>query len=354
MSKLRLAVIGAGAIGRTHIALAQDHELFELAAIVDGSEPAQALAAQLGVAAYTDAQAMLTAVRPDAVIVATPNATHADIGIQCLQNGAAVLVEKPITDTLEDARRLCEAAEQAGRPLLVGHQRRYNAILRAARSIVQSGRLGKLVSATGMATWLKPDPYFDMTWRRHQGGGPILINLIHDIDLLRFLMGDIESVQASSANAVRGFEVEDTAAVILRFKNGALATMTVSDCSTTPWNWDLAAGESAHYPRQDVNSHFISGTHGSLTLPRLEVWEYRNERGWHEPLAQERIALHASNPYAEQLRHFHAVIQGLEEPVCSGRDALRSLQAILAIRRAAATGDMVRLDDETRSYATPA
>lgn len=345
MSKLRLAVIGAGAIGRTHIALARDHALFELAAIVDASEAAQALAAQLGVPAYADTAAMLASVRPQAVIVATPNATHADIGIQCLQAGAAVLMEKPITDTLEDARRLCEAAEQADRPLLVGHQRRYNAILREARRIVQSGRLGKLVSATGMATWLKPDSYFDMAWRRHKGGGPILINLIHDIDLLRFLMGDIESVQASSANTVRGFEVEDTAAVILRFKSGALATMTVSDSATTPWNWDLAAGESAHYARQDVNSHFISGTHGSLTLPRLEVWDYRNERGWQDPLTQERTAVHEANPYAEQLRHFHAVINGQEAPVCSGRDAVRSLQAILAIHQTAESGGVVRLDD---------
>ncbi|MDB5886236.1 MAG: oxidoreductase, partial [Polaromonas sp.] len=113
MSKLRLAVIGAGAIGRTHIALAKDHALFELAAIVDASGPAQGLAAQLGVAAYADTSAMLAVLRPDAVIVATPNATHADIGTECLQSGAHVLMEKPITDTLEDARRLCMAADQA-------------------------------------------------------------------------------------------------------------------------------------------------------------------------------------------------------------------------------------------------
>jgi predicted dehydrogenase len=345
MNKLKLAVIGAGAIGRTHIALARDHALFELAAIVDASEAAHALVAQLGIPAYADTTIMLAAVRPQAVIVATPNDTHADIGTTCLQAGAHVLMEKPIADTLENARRLCIAADQAGRVLLVGHQRRYNAILRAARNIVQSGRLGKLVSASGMATWLKPDAYFDMAWRRQPGGGPILINLIHDIDLLRFLMGEIDSVQASSAHAVRGFEVEDTAAVIVRFRSGALATLTVSDCATAPWNWDLAAGESAHYARQDVNSHFISGTLGSLTLPRLEVWDYRGERGWHQPLTQERTAVHESNPYAEQLRHFHAVIQGLEQPVCSGRDALRSLQAILAVRQAAASGDVVRLDD---------
>ena len=344
MTRLRLAVIGAGAIGRTHIALARDHALFELVAIVDNADAARALAAQTGVRHHTDVAAMLAAEKPDAVIVATPNATHADIGVQCLAAGAHVLMEKPITDTLADARRLCAAADAAGRLLLVGHQRRYSGILRAARGILQSGRLGQLVSASGMATFLKPDAYFDATWRRQKGGGPILINLIHDIDLLRFLMGELDSVQAASANAVRGFEVEDTAAVILRFKSGALATMTVSDATTAPWNWDLAAGEAAHYPRQDVNTHFISGTHGSLSLPRLEVWDYRSERGWHQPLAQERIALHESNPYAEQLRHFHAAVLGQEPPVCSGVDAMRSLQAVLAIHDAAASGAAVKLE----------
>jgi len=343
MNKPRLAVIGAGAIGRAHIALAKSQGLFDLAALVGRSAPTQALAAELGVACHADTAGMLAAARPDAVIVATPNATHADIGIQCLRAGAHVLMEKPIADTLDNARRLCNAADEAGRVLLVGHQRRHNAILRQARAIVQSGRLGALVVANGMANWLKPDAYFDIAWRRQAGGGPILINLIHDIDLLRFLMGEIASVQASSANAVRGFEVEDTAAVILRFTSGALATLTVSDSATTPWNWDLAAGESARHPRHDVNSHFISGTLGSLALPRLEVWDYRQARGWQEPLTQERTALHQANPYAEQLRHFHAAIEGTEAPVCSGRDALRSLQATLAAVEAAASGQVVRL-----------
>jgi len=349
MQKLRLAVIGAGAIGRTHIEHAQTDPGFELAAIVDSSEAARQLAANLRIPAFADAAAMLDAVRPHAVIVATPNATHADIGIQCLQAGAAVLVEKPIADTLEDATRLCEAAERAGLPLMVGHQRRHNIILRRAREIIDSGRLGRLVSASGMACFLKPDSYFEAEWRRSKGGGPVLINLIHDIDLLRFLFGEIESVQASAASSVRGFEVEDTAAVLLRFTNGALATMTVSDTTASPWNWDLATGEAPRFPRFDVNTHFICGTHGALTLPRLEIWDYRNERAWTEPMTQERAMPKDENPYAEQLRHFHAVIRGEETPRCSGRDGLRTLQATLAVTEAARTGAVVRPDALTSS-----
>ena len=89
-----------------------------------------------------------------------------------------------------------------------------------------------------------------------------------------------------------GVFVEDTAVVLLRFRNGAPGTITVSDTATAPWNWDLSAGEAERFPRQDVNSHFLSGTDGSLTLPRLEFWHYREGKGWHDELTEERTALH--------------------------------------------------------------
>ncbi|MFH1345166.1 MAG: Gfo/Idh/MocA family oxidoreductase [Pseudomonadota bacterium] len=207
-----------------------------------------------------------------------------------------------------------------------------------------SGRLGKPVSATVLSTWLKPDDYFDMTWRREPGGGPVLINLIHDIDLLRFLFGEIESVQAVISNARRGFAVEDTSAVLCKFRNGAVGTLSVSDTAAAPWNWDLAAGEAERFPRQDVNSYYLSGTDASLTLPRLEIWEYRHGRGWHDPLTMERTALHLGCPYVEQWRHFRAVIEGKEPPVCVAIDGLRTLEATLAVHAAAESGLPVQMN----------
>jgi predicted dehydrogenase len=150
-------------------------------------------------------------------------------------------------------------------------------------------------------------------------------------------------VQAITSSAVRGHPVEDTAAAILRFRNGALGSVSLTDAAVAPWNWDLAAGEAAHYPRQDVDSIFISGTEGSLTLPRLEVWRYRGARGWHDPLSMERTAPHLRDPYAEQLRHVRAVVEGREEPLCSGFDGMRTLEAIRAVHDSAATGLAVEL-----------
>jgi predicted dehydrogenase len=296
---------------------------------------------------FTDYRRMLAEIRPEGVVVATPNATHAQITIDCLEGRAAVLVEKPIADTLEDGRRICAASQAAGLPVLVGHQRRHNPIMRKARAIVASGALGQPVSATVMCTWRKPRDYFDVAWRRQKGGGPILINLIHDIDLMRHLYGEIDSVQALASNAVRGFEVEDTAVAALRFRNGALGTVTVSDSTTAPWNWDLSAGEAERFPRQDIDAHFYSGTEGSLTLPRLQVWRYRPDegaaQGWQDPLTMERTAVHTGCPYTEQLRHFAALVQGREAPVCSALDGLRTLEATLAVTEAAAAGQPVRL-----------
>lgn len=347
MSKLPIAVIGAGLIGITHIDRVLKSPDAELAGIADPTPAAAGLARSLGVPCFPDHQSLLAAVKPKGVIVATPNVTHAQITVDCLEQGAAVLVEKPIADTLADGRRICEASRAAGLPVLVGHQRRHNPIMRKAKAIVGAGTLGRPVSATVMCTWLKPRDYFNVSWRREPGGGPILINLIHDIDLMRHLFGEIDSVQALASNAVRGFDVEDSAVVALRFRNGALGTVTVSDTAAAPWNWDLAAGEAERFPRQDINAHFYTGTEGSLTLPRLEVWRYRRDQGaaqgWHDPLSMERTAPHTGCPYTEQIRHFAALIEGREAPVCSAQDGFRTLEATLAVTQAAAAGHAVTL-----------
>jgi predicted dehydrogenase len=330
-----VAVIGAGAIGRMHVERMLRHPDVSVAGVADPTYAAREFCEARGVPYFADHRALLERAGAKAAIVATPNSTHADVGIDCIGRGLAVLMEKPVADTAQEGRRLCDAAKTASVPLMVGHQRRHNPIIRRAKELLAQGVIGRPVSATALATWLKPDSYFVAAWRRQPGAGPVLINLIHDIDLLRHLVGEIASVQAIASNAVRGFEVEDTAVVVLRFENGALGTMAVSDAAVTPWNWDLAAGEADHYAQVDVETHFISGTDGSLTLPRLNLWRHPGKRGWHEPLSVEREMLHRRDPYVEQLRHLRAVADGREQPVCSGEDGLRTLLAALAVGRAA-------------------
>jgi predicted dehydrogenase len=337
-ARLPVALIGAGAIGRMHLERMALHADVKVLAIADPGPAAKAVADAIGVPYFADHRDLLATVKPRAVIVATPNDSHAAVGIDCLRAGAVTLMEKPVASTLAEGEALCKVARETGVPLLVGHQRRHNPILQRARERILGGAIGRPVCASVMATWLKPDAYFEQPWRREPGGGPVLINLIHDIDMLRFMLGEVESVRAMSSNVVRHHAVEDTAAATLRFANGALAALVVTDAAVAPWNWDLAAGEAAHYPQQAVDSHYIAGTEGALTLPQLTQWRYAGARGWHEPLTAERTALHRRDPYVEQLRHLRAVAEGRETPLCSGEDGLGTLRATLAVLDAATEG----------------
>jgi predicted dehydrogenase len=341
--RLPIALIGAGGIGRTHADRLLRHPDVALAGIADPTPAGREFAQAVGAPWYAQADALLDAVKPAAAIVATPNATHAAIGLQCIGRGIAVLMEKPITDALDDGERLSAAAEAARVPLLVGHQRRHSLRVRTAEAWIAAGRIGQPVAAHAMATWLKPADYFDVPWRREPGGGPVLINLIHDIDILRHLIGEVTSVQAVTSNAVRGHAVEDTAAVILRFAGGAVATLITSDATPAPWNYDLGAGELERYPPQNEDALWLCGSEGSLTLPQLQLWRYAGTRGWAEPLTLERTAPMRSDPYDEQLRHLRAVVEGREAPLCSGRDALATLRTALAVHEAAAGGATVML-----------
>jgi predicted dehydrogenase len=342
-AKLSIALIGAGGIGRPHAERMLRHADVSLAGIADPTPAGRAFAESIGVPWFAEPTELLDKTKPGAALVATPNATHASIGLQCIERGIAVLMEKPITDTLQDAERLCAAAEAAKVPLLVGHQRRHSLRVRTAKALIAQGRIGRPVAAHAMATWLKPDEYFNVAWRREAGGGPVLINLIHDIDVLRHLIGDVTSVQAVASNAVRGFAVEDTAAVILRFANGAIATLITSDATPAPWNYDMGAGELERFPQQDADAIYLCGTEGSLTLPQLNLWRYADARGWADPLTQERTALPRADPYDEQLRHFRAVVDGREAALCSGRDGMATLRCALAVHEAARSGAAVVL-----------
>ncbi|MBK7657518.1 MAG: Gfo/Idh/MocA family oxidoreductase [Betaproteobacteria bacterium] len=343
MSPTPLVVIGAGTIGRTHIDRIVRSEGLCLAGIADPTDAGKALAQQLNVPSYADHLRLLEAVKPKGAVVATPNACHIPMALDCLDRGVAALVEKPLADTVAEAQILVDAQARTGVPVLVGHHRRYNPINRRARELLQAGRLGQLVSANVMSTVFKPDAYFDVAWRRQKGGGPVLINLIHEIDMLRFLCGEITSVQAMASNAVRAFDVEDTAAAVLRFANGALGTVVLSDTAASPWCWDFCAGEQDQYPRQNVQSHYLTGTQGSLSLPDLALWSYAGERSWHAEITREERNVHKADPYTQQLLHFAAVIACAEPPLCSALDGLRTLQATLAVSEAANSGQAVNL-----------
>lgn len=342
---VRLAVVGAGLIGKRHVGHVLARPEAELAAIVDPAPAAKDLAGEKRVAWFPSFAAMLAAgARPEGAIVATPNRLHVANGLECVAAGVPVLVEKPLADDVAGAARLVEAAEAAGVPLLTGHHRRHNPLMRQAKEAIESGRLGTVVAVHGVCWLRKPDDYFDVRWRREKGAGPVFLNLVHDVDNLRYLCGDVVAVQAQETNALRGNAVEDAAAILLRFASGVLGTLTVSDAVVAPWSWELTSGENPAYSRTAESCCQIGGTLGSLTVPRLDLWRHPAEPGWWEPIERERLPVAAEDPLGLQVRQFCRVIRGTEPPLVPGREGLATLKVVAAVKEAAATGRTVRLD----------
>ena len=338
---VRLAVMGAGLIGRRHIQHVCAEPEAELIAVVDPSEAGREVAAQSGAPWHASLRDLLATERPDGVVIATPNQVHVENALEAVAAGIPVLVEKPIADDPVEGERLVAAAERAGVPILVGHHRRHNPIMRAAREIVASGRLGRIVAVNALFWLYKPDAYFDLSWRREPGAGPVFLNLIHDVDNLRYLLGEVVAVQAVDSNAVRGHQVEETSAIILQFASGALGTVSVCDTVVAPWSWEMTTGENPAYPQADEACYLLAGTAGSLSLPKLEVWTNAGKPGWWEPLHRTRTGVAPQDPLILQIRHFCEVVRGNETPLVSGREGLRTLEVVAAIKQAAKTGQRV-------------
>lgn len=339
---LRIGIAGAGLIGRRHaVAIAQTAGM-TLAGIAD-PVAGHDLASQHGVPHFDTLDAMIAAVRPDGIILATPNDQHMAGALACIASGIPALIEKPLAHDLDSAARIVAAGEAAGVPLLTGHHRRHNPLIRKAKALIEAGTLGRITAVQGTTWFHKPEDYFDTDWRKRAGAGPVYINLSHEIDTLRHLCGDVVSVHAMSSNATRGFDVEDTAAILLRFAGGALGTLTVSDSISAPWSWEMTARENPAYPATGQSCTLIGGTAASLSLPDLRVWAHPGAPSWWEPISATSLPHGFDDPLVQQIQQFCAVIAGREAPLVSARDGLNTQAVIDAVKTSARTGATITL-----------
>lgn len=347
MNKTRIAVAGAGYIGLAHMGVAQTSVSCVLSAIVDPSPAAVAVAAQAGVPLYASIDELLAKDRPDGLVLATPNALHVPQALQCIDAQLPILVEKPIATTVAEGQKLVDAVDRTGAKVLIGHHRAHSPIMAKAKQVVESGQLGRLVTVMGSATFLKPDHYFDDgLWRREIGGGPILLNMIHEVHNLRMLCGDIVAVQAFSSNGTRGFAVEDTVAINLRFANGVLGSFMLSDTAACPRSWEQTSQENKAYPTyEDEDCYVVAGTNGSLSVPTMRIKTYPRpeDRSWWKPFEVGTVGMVRDDPIKHQMAHFGAVVRGEADPLVTARDGLLNLKITEAIAQAAQTGRIVEL-----------
>ena len=200
---MKIAVIGAGLAGKQHIDTILNNKNCELDLIVDPSQEAYELSKKLNVQYFSSIELALKKSRPDGAIIATPNSKHKENAELFLSEKIPVLIEKPISSDIKSAREIVMYAKKQKTKILIGHHRRHNKIIQNAKRKIQSGNLGKIISIHATCWLFKPNNYFN-SWRKSVGGGPLLINLVHDIDLMRYLIGEIECVLSFESNSIRG------------------------------------------------------------------------------------------------------------------------------------------------------
>jgi len=345
--KSQIAVAGFGLVGRRHAEVVRRAPDMMLSAIVEPSPEGQVAANALDVPVYATLDDMLSASKPDGVVLATPTPLHLEQGLACISAGCPVLIEKPIAVTSEEARQLTEAADKAGVPMLVGHHRRHNGMVQAAKRALMDGAVGEIRAVQATCWFYKPDYYFEVApWRTKKGAGPISVNLVHDVDLLRHFCGEVTSVQAIAIPSRRGFENEDLATAVLKFRSGSIATISVSDSIVAPWSWELTARENPAYPATSESCYLIGGSEGGLSLPDLRVWRHQDAPDWWTPISAQTLTCKMDDPLFVQMAHFAAVIAGREAPLVSGWEGLRSLEVVEAVALSSESGREICLGEE--------
>ena len=345
---LRIAIAGLGLVGLRHAGAIRQVDGVELCAVADPSADSRNRAADEAVPHFDTLDELIAADRPDGIILATPTTLHAVQGRLCIDASIPVLIEKPLADNLAEGEALVKHAEAANVPVMVGHHRRFNPIIQKAHAMISEGRIGDVKSVHATCWFYKPDSYFDIApWRKREGAGPVSVNLVHDIDLIRHLCGEIIQVQAQANPSSRGYDNEDVAAALITFTNGAIGTVSVSDSIVAPWSWEFTSREYPVYPFTGQSAYQIGGSQGSLSVPDLALWTHDQARDWWSPISADIVDCDRSDPLINQIDHFASVIRGETIPQVSGREGLRTLAVIEAIQIAAKTGQTIQLADRS-------
>lgn len=339
---LKFALVGCGRIAKRHTDLLGNGIIngAELAAICDVvKEKADLYGKKYGIPSYTDMHEMMKAESPDVVVVLTESGNHAKHVIDLSQYGKHIIVEKPMALTLDDADRMIAACDLAKIKLFVVKQNRFNLPVQKLREAMDADRFGKLVLGTVRVRWCRPQRYYDQdSWRGtwQQDGGILTNQASHHVDLLEWMMGEVVSVAAMSATRLVDVEVEDTAAVVLTFKNGALG---------------IVEATGGTRPKDLEGSLSILGEGGSVVIGgfavnELQTWNFEEKLVGDDDVI-EKYSVNPPNVYGfgHQAFYEHVVhcIDSDSPHLVDGIEGRKSLELISAIYESIETGRRVNL-----------
>lgn len=349
MGDLKIGIVGFGLVGKRHAsALEKTNGLLLKDVIEHDPTSLQSSEKKLNFITHNDLDEYLNSSKPDGLIIATPTVLHIDQAMKCIEKKIPLLIEKPISVHAKDAITLIKRSKELDVPLLIGQHRRHNQIIKTTKKILDEGVLGEIRSIQATCWFYKPDHYFDAApWRKLKGAGPVYVNLIHDVDLLRYFCGEVKTVYANAIRSTRGYDNEDVASAVLTFKNDIIANVSVSDSISSPWSWETTSNEHPVYPNTNNSCYLIGGAEGSLSLPDLKLWKHEKKPDWWTPLITEKYDFHNIDPLITQLENFRDVILGKTEPLVSGLEGVRSLQVIEAIQSSIASKSPIDISNLT-------
>jgi UDP-N-acetyl-2-amino-2-deoxyglucuronate dehydrogenase len=338
--KMRFALVGCGRIAHNHFgALRQHAERCELVGVCDIDPAALRRAAELtGAEPYDSLAQMLAQSDADACIVATPSGLHPEQAVQIARAQRHVITEKPMATRWDDAKRMVGACDAAGVRMFVVKQNRRNATLQLLKRAVDKKRFGRIYMVTLNVFWTRPQSYYNSaSWRGtwEFDGGAFMNQASHYVDLIDWIVGPVESLQAYTATLARDIEVEDTGVISLRWRNGALGSMNVTMLA---------------YPHNLEGSITILGEKGTariggVAVNEVQQWEFAEPD---EDDARVREASYATTSvygYGHPLYYDNVikVLRGEAEPETDGREGLKSLEVLIAAYRSARDGRRVAL-----------
>src|SRR5690349_9631495 len=338
--KIRFALVGCGRIAGNHFgAIRQHRERCELAGVCDVDRHAlDAAADKTGAAAYPSLDEMLARCDADAFILTTPSGLHPEQAVQIANSGRHVMTEKPMATRWEDGKRMVAAADAAGVRLFVVKQNRRNATLQLLKQAVDKKRFGRIYMVNLNVFWTRPPEYYrSATWRGtwEFDGGAFMNQASHYVDLIDWIVGPVESLQAYTATLARDIEVEDTGVLSLRWRHGALGSMNVTMLT---------------YPRNLEGSITILGEHGTVRIGGVAVneiqqWEFATPDPDDEKVVDASYATTSVYGFGHPLYYDNVikVLRGEAEPETDGREGLKSLEVLTAIYLSARDGRRVNL-----------
>jgi predicted dehydrogenase len=339
---LKFALVGCGRIAKRHSELLGLGQIpnATLSAVCDIDEAkAQKLASQFGVPAFTDMHRMMTDSDVDVVVILTESGRHAEHTCALAKYGKHIVVEKPMALSLDDADAMIRVCDLAGIKLFVVKQNRFNVPVVQLRKALEQGRFGKLVLGTVRVRWSRDQKYYDQdSWRGTWAldGGVLTNQASHHVDLLEWMMGDVESVYAMTTTALVNIESEDTAVVALRFRNGALG---VIEATTAVRPKDLEGSVSVLGEGGSVEI-------GGFAVNQMKTWQFTQPSAGDEDV----ITKYSVNPpnvygFGHQAYYEHVVdcILNRKTQLVDGLQGRKSLELISAIYESVETGQEVHL-----------